>query len=162
MAAALARGGEPNVNLVAILRQHLWDLEVKASVIAEADLVLSEQRVLRSDITVMLEADLQAQRAALSAGADWREHRITVPPTLVVETLLAGHESHDRDLKRRWYTEFGVPYYWMVDPMQQTLEALKLVEGAYVEVARGAGVETVHAEPFAELAIPLGRVWGEA
>jgi Uma2 family endonuclease len=47
------------------------------------------------------------------------------PADLVIEILMRGHERYDREIKRQRYGAGGVPEYWIVDPMQQTVELLR-------------------------------------
>ena len=83
-----------------------------------------------------------------------------VPPTLVVETLSRAHEVHDRETKRAWYAEFGVPYFWLLDPYDRSLEGLALRDGEYHIVGRAEGDAEITLPPFDGLTIPLKRVFG--
>jgi hypothetical protein len=53
------------------------------------------------------------------------------PADLVIEVLLPGHEDQDREVKRRYYAEGGVPEYWIIDPADNAAEFLRLEDGAY-------------------------------
>ncbi|HEY8694524.1 MAG TPA: Uma2 family endonuclease, partial [Chloroflexota bacterium] len=43
-----------------------------------------------------------------------------VPPPLVVEVLSKSSIKWDREDKRRFYKQFGVLEYWIIDPFEQT------------------------------------------
>lgn len=64
----------------------------------------------------------------------------SVVPLLVVEVLSPSNSSQDRTLKRDLYERLGVPAYWMVDPAQPSILALRLAEGRYEVEAETATV----------------------
>jgi Uma2 family endonuclease len=47
---------------------------------------------------------------------------IRVPPDLAVEALSRSTEARDRGRKMHLFARFGVPEYWIVDPVRNTLE----------------------------------------
>ena len=160
MAAALAAGSSPTGSLIAILKNYFWDSNLEAEVLPELDLILKSRRVLRPDFAVMLPDDIKRAAASVPDGADWRYRRVTVPPTLTVETISRGHEDHDRVNKRLWYAEFGVPFFWLMDPADRSLEGLALRDGEYHTAGRAEGDADIALPPFEGLTIPLERVFG--
>lgn len=97
--------------------------------------------------TVTLQPDL----LVLCAG----ERRRDVPPLLVVEVASPSTGVVDRTVKRAYYAEFGVPAYWIVDPVEPALLALRLVGGDYVEAGRVQGEQAYDAvEPFPVHVVP--------
>ena len=85
---------------------------------------------------------------------------ITVAPDWVCEILSPSTEAIDRVPKLRIYAREGVRNVWLVNPKTQTLEVLRLVNGAWTLVATHDGDASVHAEPFDALALDLFRLWG--
>lgn len=82
--------------------------------------------------------------------ADCEERGTSVAPLLVVE--VHSPSTRRRDLLGKWnvYAEAGVPWYWLVDPVEPSLTVLFLRDGLYVETARIRGTEElVVEEPFA-------------
>jgi Uma2 family endonuclease len=68
---------------------------------------------------------------------------------LAVEVLSPSTRWSDQHFKRGLYEESGVPSYWLVDPAAPSITALELRDGAYVEVGRAVGDETLAlTEPF--------------
>jgi len=57
--------------------------------------------------------------------------KIKGTPDLIVEIVSPSTESRDRELKRERYQEAGVPEYWIVDPLEHTVEQLVLRDGVY-------------------------------
>jgi Uma2 family endonuclease len=80
-------------------------------------------------------------------------------PDLVVEVLSPGTRSRDRGLKRRRYEAAGVAHYWMLDPRDRTLTALRLGADGYVVEARHGPGEVVHPSLFPGLALRLDDLW---
>ncbi len=57
------------------------------------------------------------------------------PPRLVVEVVSPTKKNRDRDYiaKRQQYAERGIPEYWLLDPEQQSITVLALVDQQYTE-----------------------------
>ncbi|CAN1209195.1 Uma2 family endonuclease [Tumidithrix helvetica PCC 7403] len=55
------------------------------------------------------------------------------PPLLVVEVVSPNQEKRDYRYKRSEYAARGIAEYWIVDPIQQKVTILELVEGFYEE-----------------------------
>jgi hypothetical protein len=70
--------------------------------------------------------------------------------------------TYDRGRKLRIYAEAGVAWLWLVDPIEQTLEVLRLREGAWTIAAVHTGRDVVRAEPFHAIELDLGELWPEA
>lgn len=162
MPAAFFQGGETLFNLGFLLKTHLKKTRKPGRLAGEVDLILSCFRVVRADAAFLTPEDERRQRVAAKAHgkSDSRRARLYVPPTLVIESVSPGHESHDRVTKRRDYAEFGVPNYWILDSFARTLECLVLLETDYHLDASGKGRAKVRPSLFPGLMIPLGEVWG--
>ena len=52
-------------------------------------------------------------------------------PLLVVEVVSPNQEKRDYRYKRSEYATRGIVEYWIVDPIQQQVTILELVEGFY-------------------------------
>jgi len=57
-------------------------------------------------------------------------------PDLIVEVLSPSTEARDRGVKFTDYASHGVREYWLVDPVAESVELHRLVEGAYAPAAR--------------------------
>jgi Uma2 family endonuclease len=93
----------------------------------------------------------------------WEEETswISVPPDWVCEILSPSSVRIDRIKKMTIYATHGVPYFWLIDPRDRTLEVLKLESGRWVVLGTYADDAKVRAEPFPEAEIELGRLWPE-
>lgn len=84
---------------------------------------------------------------------------ISVRPDFVCEVLSRSTEQRDRTTKRRIYAESGVPYYWLIDPRRQTLEAFELDDGKWQPIGNWRADDEVRAKPFDSLAFSLAELW---
>lgn len=93
------------------------------TIVSPIDIVFNEYNVLQPDIVVFT----PARRDHVQP-----DQVIRVPPDVAVEVLSDGTESNDRGRKLRMFERFGVPEYWILDPVKRTLEVRSLGrEGRY-------------------------------
>ena len=162
MPPAYMPSGKALFNLLHLLRLHIKERSIPADIATEVDLVLGKRRVVVADAAVMTPDD-DARQSELAKAAPKPKHgqvRILVPPTLVVESISIEHEAHDREIKRRWYAEAGVPNYWLLNAYEKTLECLVLKGGEYQLDAAGRDSDEVRPSAFPDFVIPLAEVWG--
>jgi Uma2 family endonuclease len=100
--------------------------------------------------------------------AGWRRDRLrvlpqeayfSVAPDWACEVVSPSTAVLDRVKKLRVYARERVPHIWIVDPLAQLLEVLRLDDGRWVIVATCAASDAVQAEPFADLAWDLSLLW---
>lgn len=163
MPAAYFEGGEATTNLLVLVSSHLRSKGTRGGFATEVDIIVDPSRVVRADAVYLTPEDKRRQREAAAAAGrtDLRRTRILVPPTLVIESISPGHERHDEHTKRRWYAEFGVPHYWLMNPFDRTLCCLVLRGPAYAEDASGRDNDSVRPTAFPGLVIQLPDVWAE-
>ncbi|HYO57021.1 Uma2 family endonuclease [Archangium sp.] len=98
----------------------------------------------------------------------WRRERIprlprgssgiALSPDWVCEVLSHPEErAHLLPL----YAREGIRHVWLVDPEVRTLEVLVLEGHRYSLTALHSGTNTVRAEPFSALELPLRLLWAE-
>lgn len=155
-------GGKSLFNLMYAVREHQTRNDIAGDFSIEVDIVVDEERVAKADAVWMTPGERRRQvQASQRAGKpDPERTRILVPPSLIIESVSPGHESHDRKVKRRWYAEFGVPHYWILDGYARTLECLALERGRYRVDASGKQRQTVRPSLMSGLTIRLADVWG--
>lgn len=117
--------------------------------VAPLDIVLATNSVVQPDLVYISRERLAILTEANVQGA----------PDLAVEVLSPSTRSYDLRQKRDAYARFGVRYYWLVDPIAQTIEAYELLGDTYELVASGAGATTFRAPPFPDLEIGLALLW---
>jgi len=100
--------------------------------------------------------------------AGWRRARMpelpkvafsTLAPDWVCEVTSPGSAQADRVKKPRIYAREKVQYFWRVDPVEQSLEVLRLEGEHYTIVLAAAGAEKVRAEPFDAIELALSHLW---
>jgi Uma2 family endonuclease len=103
--------------------------------------------------------------------AGWRVERmptppktaaLELPPDWVCEVLSPSTEKLDRADKLDIYANATVRYAWLVNPLLQTLEGLRLEDKRWLRIATHAGSARVRAEPFDAIELELFALWGEA
>jgi len=86
----------------------------------------------------------------------------TVAPDWVCEVLSPSTARFDRAQKLPLYAAAGVKHAWLIDPLQRTVEVLRLTgEGKYLLVITVGGSASVRLEPFDAVDLELGLLWGE-
>jgi Uma2 family endonuclease len=100
--------------------------------------------------------------------AAWRRERLpTVPaaayltlaPDWLCEVLSPSTEMIDRKKKLAVYAREGVGHVWLVDPLLETLEVLRLEAQRWSLLAKHEGRANVRAEPFDAVELELGALW---
>jgi Uma2 family endonuclease len=160
MPPAFFRGGKVSDHLKFALRSYFAARGVRATFSGEVDIAAAPPRVLRADGVVIFGDDLPKFEAMrFEDNTTWEDHVLTLPPTLVIESVSQGHEEHDTVTKRKWYARFGIPHYWIVDGVARTLECLRLNGDHYDVDAAGGQYDVVEPATFPGLKIPLREIW---
>ena len=121
-------------------------------VVAPFDIVFSEHNVLQPDVVFF-----RPERRHLLH--QWEASRAA--PDLAVEVLSPSTEARDRGRKMEIQARFGVPEYWIVDPVGNTLE-LSVLRGSTYELASTAAEDADITSPtLPGLSCPAARVFAE-
>jgi Uma2 family endonuclease len=101
--------------------------------------------------------------------AGWRRERMpsfpygdayfTLAPDWICEVLSASTAKIDRGDKLDIYGREGVSHAWLLDPVDKTLEVLRLEAGRWVRLAFHKDDARVRAEPFDAIELALGELW---
>jgi Uma2 family endonuclease len=100
--------------------------------------------------------------------AGWRVERLptmpsiayfTLAPDWLCEVLSPSTEAIDRRKKLAIYARAGVAHAWLVDPLQQMLEVLRLESKSWSLVATHQADAKVRAEPFDANELVLRALW---
>jgi Uma2 family endonuclease len=81
------------------------------------------------------------------------------PPLIAIEVVSPGTENEVRDyrFKRSEYAARGIAEYWIVDPVQNKITVLSLVEGFYEESIY-TGDDLIKSEVFSEIKIKVSDI----
>jgi Uma2 family endonuclease len=100
--------------------------------------------------------------------AGWRRERMpalpntayfTLAPDWLCEVLSPSTETIDRTRKLAIYAAQGVGHVWLVTPLLETLEVLRLESQRWSLLATHEGNAKLRAEPFDAIELELGALW---
>ena len=154
-------GGAAVFNLIQILDPYLMARQLRPSFAPGAGIEALPNRVVRGD-TVGIWGDDRPKFDALRfppPRTHWSQHALTLPPTMVIESISVGHEAMDRRTKRQWYADFGVRHYWIIDGLRRTLDCLLLEGDQYRDDGNGHDADVVRPASLDGLEIPLSALW---
>lgn len=126
------------------VRGHGLELEVRG-----------EPRNRFPDLTVIREEHIELLRQRNTI-------RLSMPPPMiVVEIVSPGEVQRNRDYvaKRMQYQDLGVLEYWIVDPQEETILVLELVNGVYTEAATFSGDETIASRQMGQLELTAAELF---
>lgn len=105
---------------------------------SDAKFAVSSSRGRKPDATVFLPGRLPPARGL-----------VRVAPEIVIEVVSSRPRDRRRDRleKSAEYAEFGIPWYWIVEPEPLRLEILRRTEGNGYEVALTAGTGVIDDVP---------------
>lgn len=84
-----------------------------------------------------------------------REVPVSVRPDWVCEIVSPSNQRNDVVQKMRTYQRSGVPHYWIIDPIAETLIVYRWTEGGYLLVQSVQGTEALLAEPFENVSLSV-------
>jgi len=87
---------------------------------------------------------------------------VPIAPDWVCEVISPSTARLDRAKKLGIYARESVQHAWLVDPLAQTIEVLRLEGGRWTVIATHAGDTVVRIEPFEDIEIEIGVLWGDA
>ena len=98
-----------------LLYQHVHEQQLGRVCASPVDVVLDARKglVVQPDVVFV-----SNERVHIVDGQVWGA------PDLVVEVESFGTRRRDRVWKRRWYGQYGVREYWLVDPVERTVTVL--------------------------------------
>lgn len=137
------------MELAALLRDHVRQGRLGRTYVAPVDVRLSAIDQVQPDIVVLLNERRHIYTANVMHG----------PPDLAVEIISPSSRVTDPTVKFRLYEQHGVREYWLVDPDARTFRLFVLREGRYDE-ARAEGV-ALHSTVLPGLTIDTAALFAE-
>ncbi len=119
---------------------------------------------------IFLEVDVRFERHEIVRPdlAGWHRERLVDPwdirpidvvPDWTCEIVSPSNAAQDRVSKRRLYATHGVKYYWIVDPVERTLEAMRLEGDTWIEIGSYDDRSAAAIPPFDATEIEIGRLF---
>jgi Uma2 family endonuclease len=121
-------------------------------ILLEVDVRLSPHDIVRPDL-----AGWHRERLP----RPWDERPIDVAPDWICEVVSRSNAAHDRVRKRELYARSRIPYYWLVDPEEHTLEALRLdaATRAWIEIGAYDDQAVTRIAPFEAVELEVRRLF---
>lgn len=119
-----------------------------AAFFAPLRLQLRPGKYREPDLLVMLDARDPRNQNAFWLGAD-----------LVIEVVSPDNPERDLVTKRAEYAEAGIPEYWIVNLIDETITVLTLLESAYTEHGCFKRGEHAHSQLLHGLAVSVDEVF---
>jgi len=119
-------------------------------------LVLNEPELRLGDDVLV--PDIGAWRRERLPAAATREYP-AVAPDWICEVLSPSTARIDRAQKLGIYAREAVAHAWLVDPLQQTLEVLRLESGRWSLLATYSASGRIRAEPFDAIELDIAVLW---
>lgn len=139
-------------DLLGILDRHVTSHGLGVVFPSPVDCILSDTTVVQPDLVFVA-----TDRAAIVTA-----RAIEGAPSLVVEILSASSRATDRTTKATIYVRHRVPYYWIVDPRERTIDAFALGTRGYALAARLEATGSCTLPPFDGLTLEAAFIFGGA
>lgn len=100
----------------------------------------------------------------------WRRERVptrpagfpvSIRPDWICEVVSPANANTDTVKKLRVYHRANVVHYWLVDPRDATLTAMRWTDAGYTMVLRAERGEIVRPEPFDGIELVVGTLFGD-
>lgn len=115
-----------------------------------------------------VEIELESSQVVRPDIAGWRRDRLPAEPDWPVSTtpdwvceVLSTNRQNDLVKKKRAFHRHGVGHYWVVDPDQETLTVYRWHADGYIEVLIAERDQGVRAEPFGDVELKIGILFGD-
>jgi Uma2 family endonuclease len=149
MPSPMPRHQEAVWNVGQLLGEHARRTKARF-LVAPLDIVFSTYNVAQPDVVYFL-----PERAHLVQLDTVTRDR----PDLTVEVLSPGTEENDRGRKLRMFARYGVPEYWILDPVEHTLEILSLRGDFYAVTVKASGDDVVTSPLLSDLSFAVSRLF---
>lgn len=138
------------VNLAVLLAPFVKSNGLGRVFTAPTDVYLSDTNVVQPDVLFV-----SAARAHLITERD-----VHGAPDLVIEIASPSTERRDRQVKREIYARHGVSEYWLVHPLDRTVETFRLENGRFAAAGSYRGTDAFTTPLLPGLRIEPDAVFG--
>jgi Uma2 family endonuclease len=118
-------------------------------------IIIEPEIGLGEDILVPDLAGWKKERFPVEEPHNW----ISAAPDWACEIVSPGTRRLDKIKKMPAYARHGVRYFWLIDPLDKTLDVFRLQSGKWLLLDAFSENDKFRAEPFEEIEIELGDLW---
>ncbi len=138
-------------NLAFILHCHIKQYRLGDILYAPMDVILSDISIVQPDLIYITREHLHLITTRGIEGT----------PDMVIEIISPASKRLDRVGKLQIYAKYGIAWYWLIDPLEKTLEIYMLNHESYSLHGTYSQNDTVKPLLFPGLEFGLGEVWPE-
>ena len=117
--------------------------------VAPLDVYFSDTEVYQPDIILLL----------TESFSKMKENKIEGAPDLVMEVLSPSTAYYDLKHKKSIYEKNGVKEYWIVDPMEKTIEIFELQNGKFISNGELSKNEIAKSKLIIGMEVSLGTIF---
>jgi Uma2 family endonuclease len=119
-------------------------------VVAPMDVHFDEDNIVQPDVIFISNANLSIIHGKKIHGT----------PNLLIEILSPSSGAHDKIRKKALYEKFGVPEYWIVDPILKTVDRFALNDGNMQLLETYGEEDRIESDLLPCIQIRLSEVFG--
>ncbi len=119
--------------------------------VAPCDVVFSDNEIVKPDIIYISNKNLSIIK----------ELNIQGVPDFLIEIISPTTSYNDKKIKKQIYEKYGVEEYWIIDPVNETLEVFVLEKGKYKLDDIYSKNDKVKVKSIEGLEVDLKRVFSE-
>ncbi len=135
-------------NLYGLLWNYVQKNKLGDIVTAPTDIILDELNVFQPDIIFISNENQKIIQKRGAFGS----------PDLLVEILSKSTKNKDRGVKYESYQNFGVKEYWIVDPMNNTIEVFVLEKAKYISYCIVQDTEKLKSRIFTDFTVSFSEL----
>ncbi|MBK9500309.1 MAG: Uma2 family endonuclease [Leptospiraceae bacterium] len=137
------------LNLATEFRFYFARNKVGKAFVAPLDVYLSETETYQPDIIVLLTENF----------SKIKENKIEGDPDLIVEVLSPSTAYYDLKHKKSIYEKHGVREYWVVDPIDKTVEIYQNQNAKFHLIAELTKTDTAKSQLIAGMEVDLQNIF---
>jgi Uma2 family endonuclease len=137
------------LNLVSEFRNFLLKNRVGKVFVAPSDVHFTDTETYQPDILILL----------TESFSKMQENKIEGAPDLIVEVLSPSTAYYDLKHKKTIYEKHGVKEYWVVDPIDKTVEIYQNQNAKFHLIAELTKTDTAKSQLIAGMEVELEKVF---
>lgn len=137
-----------SIELAVLLRNYVKNNNLGYILTAPLDVFLTEKDVFQPDI-IFISNDKK----------EMIKNKIKGAPELVVEILSPSNAYYDLSHKKNIYEETGVKEFWVVDPVEKTVEIFENVNGTFITISKAKTKGVINSKILPGLKVEIEKLF---